>query len=170
MGVKDHTFYTWSSTAGFSAHKLGVEAGGLFNSTIIKQLCNAEISEYTREAEYHQASECIGIHHPTYDINKAKTVRPNSESQFLSRFSFISNVVVSGKKVALQLIPLAQLRLPTDLQSNPALAAAEKYTVMWFNHGNEMMFCSEICCYRHGDCRGHEHVNVMKATRAFTVA
>ncbi|ETV99359.1 hypothetical protein H310_08073 [Aphanomyces invadans] len=162
QGLKDRTFYTWTSNTGFSAgaHKLVVKAGGSFSGPIIKQLCNAEISEYAGENEYHQDNEYIGIY-PTYDINKVKTVRPNNEKclmrnmtsthfcspcqenmwqQFLSRVSFIDNVAVTGKKVALQLIPLAQLRVPTDpfVQSNPALAAAEKYTVSWFNNGKEV--------------------------------
>ncbi|RHY20195.1 hypothetical protein DYB25_004238 [Aphanomyces astaci] len=163
-GVKDRTFYTWSSnTAGFTAgaHKLVVKAGGAFTGPIIKQLCNAQVAEYASEAEYHQDGDYIGVY-PTYDLNKAKSFRPNSEKclmrnmtsaefcspcqenmwqQFLTRVSVIDNVIVTGKKVALKLIPLAQLRLPTDLfvQANPKVAAAEKYTTQWFNNGKEVV-------------------------------
>ncbi|TYZ68119.1 hypothetical protein PybrP1_000770, partial [[Pythium] brassicae (nom. inval.)] len=162
-GLKDRSFYSWSnSTAGFSAgtHTLVVKAGGSFDGAIIKQLCNAAIYEYKAESEFKlDDRDYIGIY-PTYDINRAKTYRPDNEKclmrnmmsssfcsvckenmwlMFMARVEFIDDVVVAGKAVAVKLIPLGQLRPATDnfIKTNPALAAAEKYTIQWLKDGIE---------------------------------
>ncbi|GAB9475545.1 hypothetical protein Gpo141_00012636 [Globisporangium polare] len=60
--------------------------------------------------------------------------------KFMARIEFIDDVVVSGKSVEAKLIPLGQLRPATDgfIKSNPALAAAEKYTIQWLKGGVEV--------------------------------
>ncbi|RHY65104.1 hypothetical protein DYB30_004777 [Aphanomyces astaci] len=50
--------------------------------------------------------------------------------QFLTRISFIEDVVVTGKDIALKVIPLGQLR-PNPIPN-------ERYSVQWFNNGNEV--------------------------------
>ncbi|KAF0688753.1 Aste57867_19672 [Aphanomyces stellatus] len=162
-GLKDRTFYTWtSSTAGFTkgSHVLQVKAGGSFNSPIIKQLCNAEISEYMGEDQFHMDDpEYIGLY-PTYDINKRKSIRPNNEKclmrnmtsphfcnvcqenmwqQFMTRISFIDDVIVTGKSVEAKLIPLGQFRPKTNGGDVEAVGLGEKYSLQWLNDGQEVV-------------------------------
>ncbi|DAZ93828.1 TPA: hypothetical protein N0F65_009336 [Lagenidium giganteum] len=163
-GLKDRTFYSWTnSNSGFSAgsHELVIQAGGSFDSPIIKQLCNAVIYEYADESQYKlDDPNYIGIY-PTFDINKRKTVRPNNEKclmrnmtsphfcrvcqenmwlKFMERVTFIDSVTVSGSNAEVQVIPLAQKRLPTDtfVTTNPSVASNEKYAVQWLRNGQEV--------------------------------
>ncbi|RLO13291.1 hypothetical protein DYB28_001497 [Aphanomyces astaci] len=153
-GIKDRSFYSWrSSDAGFPAgdHVLNITAGGSFDSPIIKQLCSALIYEYAGEDEFKlDDNDHIGFY-PTWDINKRLLYRPDNEKclmrnmtspqfctpcqenlwlQFLTRISFIEDLVVTGKDVALKLIPLGQLR-PNPIPN-------ERYSVQWFNNGHEV--------------------------------
>ncbi|RHY42487.1 hypothetical protein DYB38_013186, partial [Aphanomyces astaci] len=116
-----------------------------------KQLCNAVIYEYAGEDEFKlDDNDHIGFY-PTWDIKKRLSYRPDNEKclmrnmtspqfcapcqenmwlQFLTRISFVEDVVVTGKDVALKVIPLGQLR-PNPIPN-------ERYSVQWFNNGNEV--------------------------------
>ncbi|KAF0708443.1 Aste57867_6350 [Aphanomyces stellatus] len=161
-GVKDRMFYDWkSSEAGFSSgdHVLEIKAGGSFDSPIIKQLCNAVIYEYGDESEFKKDDpNYIGVY-PTWDLDKKLTYRPNNErclmrnmtspkfcavcqenmwQQFMSRITFIDDVVVSGTKVEAKLIPLGQLRPGHGACGGDAPPTSEKYAVQWFNGETEV--------------------------------
>ncbi|RHY24256.1 hypothetical protein DYB32_008917 [Aphanomyces invadans] len=142
-----------SSTEGFTAgdHVLEITGHGSFAGPVAKQLCSVTVLEYGDEDEFKMDDpEYIGMF-PTWDINFTKTYRPDNEKclmrnltssqfcnvcqenmwlQFMSRITFIDDIVIDGSDVTLKLIPLGQLR--------PKPIPNEKYTVQWFNYGQEV--------------------------------
>ncbi|RHY56495.1 hypothetical protein DYB34_011146 [Aphanomyces astaci] len=153
-GTKDRSFSEYrSASGGFSAgdHVLEVTGYGSFAGPIAKQLCSVEVYEYGNEDEFKMDDpEYIGAY-PTWDGSSRKTFRPDNEKclmrnmtspqfcnvcqenmwqQFLSRVTFVDDIVVNGKDVALKLIPLGQLR--------PVVIPNERYSTQWFNNGQEV--------------------------------
>ncbi|TYZ62113.1 hypothetical protein PybrP1_012100 [[Pythium] brassicae (nom. inval.)] len=150
---------SFTSTGEYSRWYIQFSASGVDTDDSLT-LCNAVVYEYKAENEFKlDDPDYIGIY-PTYDINKDDTYRPNNEKcimrnmtstsfcsvckenmwlKFMERIEFIDGVVVAGKTVEVQLIPLGQLRLATDnfIKTNPTLAAAERYTIQWLKGGVE---------------------------------
>ncbi|ETV79534.1 hypothetical protein H257_07518 [Aphanomyces astaci] len=153
-GTQDRSFSEYRSTSGgFSPgdHVLEVTGYGSFVGPIAKQLCSVEVYEYGNEDEFKMDDpEYIGAY-PTWDGYNVKTIRPSNEKclmrnmtspqfcnvcqenmwqQFLSRVTFIDDIVINGKDVSLKLIPLGQLR--------PVVIPNERYSIQWFNNGQEV--------------------------------
>lgn len=188
-GVKDRTFYTWESrTKGFAAgkHDIVVTGKGPFNDKIIQQLCSFDLNEYMDESEFLMDDNEVISAYPTWDASNRKTYRPSNEKclmrnmtstefcsvcienmwlKFFERIELIDQVVVTDTtKVAVRVIPLAQLRV------NQTLGCHETLTVTWLKCGVEQpqfqnLFHVDLACVP-GGARGQWTVRVRFQTPA----
>ncbi|KAJ0393126.1 hypothetical protein P43SY_003671 [Pythium insidiosum] len=163
-GIVDRSFYEWTDRdAGFGAgsHQLVFEGVGPFNGPVAAVVCNVEVFEFMGEDEFRlDDPEYIGIY-PTFDIDHVRSYRPSHEKclmrnvtslsfcsvckenlwlQLMERIEFIDDVVTADGKVVVQVIPLGQRREPNDtfVKTNASLAAAERYSVSWFQGPREL--------------------------------